>query len=96
MQKMSLIAGCWVIFAVSALGQGNRDTASQAGAAENRISEVPTYAIVSIKLNKTARPGGMAFRADGFEWENTPLYMLVQGAYGIIMDSQVQGLPSWA
>jgi len=33
---------------------------------------------------------------DGFVWTNIPLASLVRAPYGIIIDSQVLGLPDWA
>jgi uncharacterized protein (TIGR03435 family) len=38
----------------------------------------------------------MSLRPNGFEWRNAELFSLVWGAYGIVMDSEVGGLPDWA
>ena len=97
MQTIILMAACWFAFAVPAFGQGNSDAGAQVGAAESASGKVQTYEIVSIKPNKPGSgSGGMSLLPDGFEWRSVGLYSLVQAAYGIIMDSQVSGLPSWA
>jgi uncharacterized protein (TIGR03435 family) len=38
----------------------------------------------------------MRWLADGFQWTNFPVSKWVHSAYGVIMDSQIVGLPSWA
>jgi hypothetical protein len=81
-----------------AFAQGSAvPTDAQSTAVESTSSKIQTYEIVSIKPNKTGNSsGGMWFLPDGIELRNLNLYFLVRGAYGIILDSQVSGLPEWA
>lgn len=66
-------------------------------ATQSANDKVRTYEIVSIKQNKSeSGSGGMRDLPDGFAWTNIPLSSLVQASYGIIIDSQVLGLPDWA
>jgi uncharacterized protein (TIGR03435 family) len=92
MQKIAAIAIGWIVVAMPAVGQGN----SVAGAQGAVTQTAQTYEIVSIRPNNSMRPGGTASLPDGFEWRSVSLYLLVQAAYGIVMESQVSGLPSWA
>lgn len=93
MQKVTAAAICWFVLAVSAVAAGN----SFAGAQVAVAGTAQSYEIVSIKPHKPGSDsGGMSFLPNGFAWRNVNMYSLVQGAYGIIMDSQVMGLPGWA
>lgn len=56
-----------------------------------------TFEIVSIKPDKSGNPGAsMQALPDGLRWTNFPIRNWVRNAYGIIMDSQIVGLPGWA
>jgi uncharacterized protein (TIGR03435 family) len=53
--------------------------------------------VVAIKPAKQgAQNGGWRSLPDGFEARDMPLRGLVYSAYGIIMESQVSGMPAWA
>lgn len=57
----------------------------------------PAYEIVSIRPDKSGSPAEtMHWLADGFQWTNFPVSKWVHSAYGVTMDSQIVGLPSWA
>jgi uncharacterized protein (TIGR03435 family) len=68
-------------------------------AVQPKVSAVPTpaYEIVSIKPDKSGSPG-QTFQdlPNGFRWTNLPVRAWVRNAYGVIMDSQIVGLPGWA
>lgn len=97
MQKVTLVAACWFAFAVPAFGQGNSDAGAQAAAPGSARGKIQTFDIVSIKLHKPGGDnGGIAALPDGLEWRNIHLATLVQGAYGITLESQIAGLPAWA
>src|ERR1700730_8157754 len=96
MRKVILIGGCWLLLAMAAIAQGTPADAQPKGTQGAR-EKVHSYEIVSIKQNKTVDDSsGMRGLPDGFEWTNIPLESLVRASYGIIMDSQVSGLPDWA
>lgn len=62
-----------------------------------RVSKALSYEVVSIKLHHSSDSfGGMRTLSDGFEWANIPMAVLVRGVYGIVIDSQIAGLPGWA
>jgi uncharacterized protein (TIGR03435 family) len=72
---------------------------AQAEAAQLKVAtgSAPAYEIVSIKpASPDERGGYMQSLPDGFRWKNFPVVSLVRGAYDIIMDSQIVGLPGWA
>lgn len=85
-----------VALAPTAFGQRNVDAELQTGLTDGASERAQTYDIVSIKPTRTGDSGGMATLPNGFVWRNANLWLLIQGAYGIIMDSQVTGLPGWA
>ena len=96
MRKVILIGACWLFLPMPAFAQGTSAGAQPKGT-QGASEKVHSYEIVSIKQNKTVNdPAGMRSLPDGFEWTNIPLESLVRGTYGIIMDSQVSGLPDWA
>ena len=98
MQKLTLIGTCWLVLVMPSFAQESTASAgAQPKAAQAANDKVHTYEVVSIKPNKTAtRSAGMRLLPDGFAWTNIPLSSLVGSAYGIIMDSQISGLPDWA
>jgi len=68
-------------------------------AAQPQVADAPApaYEIVSIKPDKSGRPGAnMQSLPDGFRWTNFPVSTWVRGAYDVTMDSQIVGLPGWA
>ncbi len=96
MRKLILIGACWLFLAMPAFAQGTPPGAPPEGG-HDASEKVHSFEIVSIKQNKTVNgPGGMRALPDGFAWTNIPLESLVRDTYGIIMDSQVSGLPDWA
>ena len=97
MQNLIFIAVSSVVLALPVFGQGSTAPAgAQLPSATGVTEKVQAYEVVSIKPDKSGSGGsGMRFLPDGFEWKNVNLYLLVQGAYGIIMDSQVSGFPDW-
>jgi uncharacterized protein (TIGR03435 family) len=71
----------------------------QAGApsSEDSSAAARTYEVVSIKPDKSGNPGATMQRLpDGFRYTNFPVVSWVRGAYDIVMDSQIVGLPGWA
>lgn len=96
MNGARIVSTCWLVFTVSAFGQGGSRVGQEAGSTEAASGKVQAYDVVSIKPSRTGDSGGMASLPDGFEWRNANLWLLVQASYGIIMDSQVSGLPTWA
>lgn len=56
-----------------------------------------TFEVVSIKPDNSEIPGAsMRALPDGFRWKNFPVSTWLRSAYGVIMDSQIVGLPGWA
>lgn len=90
-----LIAICWFGLMAPVYGQENPNSGARGGIPAISNSEAQAYDIVSIRPTKTGNSGGMATLPDGFEWRNATLSQLVRGAFGIVMDSQISGLPSW-
>jgi uncharacterized protein (TIGR03435 family) len=63
----------------------------------NSDAKPKTYEVVSIKPSQPeARGGSMAGLPDGFRDINVRFATLVQGAYDVVTEDQVTGLPSWA
>lgn len=86
-----LLAACSIAASVPSQAQ------SRATAPEGTTAKAPEYEIVSIKPDKLGNRGGsMQSLPDGFRWINFPVASWIRGAYGIIMDSQVSGMPGWA
>jgi uncharacterized protein (TIGR03435 family) len=98
MQKVTLIAACWLVLGMPTFAQGtNAPAGAQPNGTQGASDKVHAYEIVSIKPNKTVSgSSGTRLLPDGFAWTNMPLSSLVMGSYGIIIDSQVSGLPDWA
>lgn len=89
MQRLILVATCWIVSMLPVFGQG-----SSAGAVSDNV---PSYEVVSIKPHKPGEVGsGMRTLPDGMEWWNVSLYSLVRSAYPIQMEDQISGLPGWA
>jgi uncharacterized protein (TIGR03435 family) len=66
---------------------------AQAGSA----APAPGYEVASIKPDKSEHEGEtMQLLPDGFRWTNFPVASLIQSAYGVTMENQIEGLPSWA
>src|SRR5579863_8966438 len=85
------IAVCSTAVGISAFGQAS------APAPADSSAKTPTYEVVSIKPHKSgAGSGSLRTVPDGIRWTNFPIASLIHGAYGIVMDSQVVGLPGWA
>ena len=60
-------------------------------------TKTKTYEVISIKPSQPgARGGSMAGLPDGFRDINVRFDTLVRGAYGIVTEYQITGLPSWA
>ena len=98
MKMIKRIATCWLVLALPAFTQ-SPTTPAVAPAIESQGASdtVQSYEIVSIKPHKAesgSSPSGSL--PDGSEWHDMPLFSLVSGAYGIIMDDQISGLPGWA
>jgi uncharacterized protein (TIGR03435 family) len=71
---------------------------AQTDAAQPEVASVPAavYEIVSIKpTSPDERGGSMYSLPDGFRWKNFTLDFLIRGAYGLIMDGQIVGMPGW-
>lgn len=66
--------------------------------AQDQTHGAAAYEVVSIKPDTKSENRGSGWRTlpDGLQASNVPLQWLVYNAYGIIMDSQVSGLPGWA
>jgi bla regulator protein BlaR1 len=96
MQKVTLIGAGWLFLVIPAFAQEATATTNAQPKVTRASDGVHGYEIVSIKPNKTGDSGGMRRLPDGFGWNNIPLSSLVHGSYGIVMDSQVIGMPDWA
>ncbi len=85
-----LIAACLIAVHVPLWGQ--TDAATQ----KDAELKAPAYEIVSIRPHES-RSGGGSWQSlpDGFRITGLPLFSLVFSAYGIIMESQVSGMPGW-
>jgi uncharacterized protein (TIGR03435 family) len=80
---------CWIAAGIAAWGQ--------AGAAAGAGQKPAAYEIISIKPDKSGAPGTTVYRLpDGFRDTNMPLAMVVRGAYDIVLESQMVGMPAWA
>jgi uncharacterized protein (TIGR03435 family) len=85
------LAVCWIVVGISAWGQAGSSASADISA------KAAAYEVVSIKPTEPgARGGEWRSPPDGFRFRNMPLSSLIYSAYGIIMDSQVSGMPEWA
>lgn len=58
--------------------------------------KLPQFETVSIKPTAPDRIGNTMFLRDGFTGENITLTELLLAAYGLRLQSQIEGLPDWA
>jgi uncharacterized protein (TIGR03435 family) len=87
-----------LLFAVLALGGVAIPLQAQTNATgpQDASVKVPAYEVVSIKLASPGdRNSGWKSLPNGFDYTNMPLFWLVYQAYGIVLDSQISGLPEW-
>jgi uncharacterized protein (TIGR03435 family) len=67
-----------------------------AAAPQDVSAKATTYEVVSIKLSSpNEQGGGWKSLPDGFDFKNMAIFWLINQAYGIVMDSQISGLPAW-
>jgi uncharacterized protein (TIGR03435 family) len=84
------MAACLIAAGVPLWGQ------TDAAAQKNAELKAPAYEIVSIKPSESHNNGSSwQSMPDGFRLTGMPLESLVFSAYGIIMESQVSGMPGW-
>lgn len=96
MQKLSVVAVSCVVLLSSAIGQHASSPAAEHPISSESTHAVQNYEIVSIKPAGSGSTGGMMRNLpNGFEWTNITTEVLVQAAYGVIMDEQLEGMPSW-
>ena len=98
MPKIARLGAWWLVLVMPAFAQEtNAAGDAKTSAAQGASDQAQRYEAVSIRPNKTgSSSGGTRALPDGFVWTNTQLSTLVRGAYGIIEDSQVTGMPDWA
>jgi uncharacterized protein (TIGR03435 family) len=83
--------------AICVVAVGSFLRAQTAAQPEVASGPAPAYEIVSIRPDKSGSPAEtMRWLADGFQWTNFPVSKWVRSAYGVTMDSQIEGLPGWA
>lgn len=89
----SIIAICLIPAVSSAKVQS-----AQLAPSSNENEKSPqTYEIVSIRQNSSEQgSGSFDVLPDGFRATKTSLQMLIWGAYGIAVESQLSGMPEWA
>jgi bla regulator protein blaR1 len=105
LKKLTVVGTAVVLLMISVLmGQGktaeivqdNTPAGEQPKGTQAASDKIYAYEVVSIRPNKTmSGSGGTRLLPDGFAWTNVTLSSLVKDAYGIIVDSQVSGLPDW-
>lgn len=84
-------------FDSSAQSQITSPAPASTDAASGTAPNATAYDVISIKPDKSGdHSGGWKSVPDGFVFTNMTLQPLVYSAYGIIMDSQLKGLPEWA
>src|SRR6187455_1555009 len=65
------------------------------GSLESQAPIVPSFAVVSIKPNKSLDSGiGNRFDPELFSWTNVTIRVLIEQTYGV-RDYQIQGAPAW-
>jgi uncharacterized protein (TIGR03435 family) len=94
MPKLFLLSVCCLIVTVHAFAQSTA-AAAQPAATQQRPNKPLAYEVVSIKPSNPEAHSGMRNLPEGFAWTHTPLFSLLQGAYGVYMDNQFSGLPNW-
>ena len=91
-----LSASC-LLLAAQAFAQSTPAPAAQPPATQQQSAKPFAYEVVSIKpSNPKSNGSGMRSTPGSFAWTNTPLASLIKGAYEVIIDSQLVGLPNWA
>ncbi len=86
--KLLFASFAFIVFAMPAKGQA-------AVAQQNASPKAFTYEAVTIKPD----PSGNGFwrhTADGFSTGGMPTTNLIRSAFGLLMDDQIIGLPTWA
>jgi uncharacterized protein (TIGR03435 family) len=87
----------WIALAISAIAVCSFLRSQAAAQPEVAAGPAMAFEVVSIKPDKSGSPAETMHRLpDGFRWTNFPVSMWVRGAYGVMMDSQIVGLPGWA
>lgn len=74
------------------------DLRAQAGGTAQQVTSVKVLAYEVVSIKPTApddHESGWKTLPDGFDFKNGALFWLIDQAYGIVMDSQVSGLPAW-
>jgi len=70
---------------------------ADSAAPKDVAASAPAFEVVSIKPDKSDHRGAiMQSLPDGFRWTNFPVVSLIQRAYGVSMENQIEGLPGWA
>jgi uncharacterized protein (TIGR03435 family) len=91
LQTRAITAACLIATGIAVWGQEDLPASANSGVRPR------VYEIVSIKPSNPGTVGGsMRTLPDGFWDTNIRLAGLVRGAYDIVMQSQVVGMPSWA
>lgn len=84
-----------VFAALSATAWGQ--TAPPAPPQQNSLTPAFSYDAVTIKPDPDGvNRGFMKHTADGYAMGGLPLVTVIRGAYGLLMDDQLIGLPGWA
>jgi uncharacterized protein (TIGR03435 family) len=92
MPKLILFSASYLLLAAHAFAQS-----TPAPATQQQATKPFAYEVVSIKpSNPNSNGNGMRTTPGSFAWTNTPLDSLIKDAYGLIIDSQLVGLPNWA
>ena len=88
---------CGLVIGLFVKAQSSPVTSSKTPA-DGTTVKAPAYEVVSIKHSNAAvnAGGGWWNQQDGFRFRNMALRSLIHSAYGIIMESQVSGMPGWA
>lgn len=92
----TLCAGLFLVAACSIMACLPLQAQTTAAPQADKAGKAPAYEVVSIKQDKSGNRNGLwRTLPEGFEYTNMPLVSFVYSAFGIIMDSQVTGLPEW-
>ncbi len=87
-----------LLLAVLTLGGAIIPMQAQTSAAvpEETNAKAPAYEVVSIKLASPGdRDAGSKDLPNGIDFKNMSLAWLIYEAYGIVLESQISGLPEW-
>jgi glucose/arabinose dehydrogenase len=97
MTSQARVGALLIALAISAIAVCSFLRAQTVAQPKVAVVPAPAYEVVAIKPAKQgAQNGGWRSLPDGFEARDMPLRGLVYSAYGIIMESQVSGMPAWA